>query len=190
MPSLGFYALGSDRARVLEFIFEQPGWTLRDMSSPPGQPIRVFASASDVLSAREVGAKPQQFVLWSPEMGGHVSHERIDFTPAAAAKVGATHRFAVRGWGMIQLYTGFRHGELGLAPSHTSHNSVARAEKWHRTYREMGPPDAWDWAAVRRISSRLNRRIATLARSKAGSRPILPAAHDAVARGLQLLSQG
>lgn len=190
MPNLDFYALGNDHRLFLEFVFLQPGWTLRDMVSPYEQPIRVFTSASDLLNAREVGAKPQHFVLWSPEMGGRVTHRRVNFTLEASAKVGATHRFEASGWGLIQLYTGFVRDGLGLAPSHTNHNSAARAAKWHSTYEEWGRPEDWDWTAVQRISARLNRYIAKVAQSKSGSRPVLPDAHDAVARGMKLLVNG
>jgi len=184
MPNLDFYALGDDYRLIFDFVFQQPGWTLRESGSRVGEPIRVFTSTVELLRARPT-AQHQRFVLWAPEMRGRVTSDRIDFEPETARRLGGTHRFASRGWGLISLSTGLTNAR-GLTNCHTNHNTEKRALKWAPTYPEYEAVDEWDWAAVQRVSSKLNRHIAKIASSKLGSRPVLPAAHDAAVSGVKL----
>jgi hypothetical protein len=110
-------------------------------------------------------------------MGAMWTAERIDFNPS----VGAKFRYDCRGWGLIQLYLGSLKGGL-ISNSHTNHNSETRARNWEPIIRN-GTVGAWDFRAVTRMSSRLNRFIRSRAKAKHGSRPILPKAHEAVTAG-------
>lgn len=184
MPNLDFYALGDDYRLVFDFIFAQPGWNLREMYSRLEQPIRVFTSTAEILAATDPDAKAEHFALWSPQMGAAVEERRIDFDAATVAKYNATHRFEATGWGLIQLYT-TRPTARGLGASHTNHNSEKRAQAWEPVANQAVTP--WDFTEVKRISSRLNRYIARISTDKIGSRPILPAAHEARKNGLALL---
>jgi hypothetical protein len=98
-----------------------------------------------------------------------------------------THRYVAEGWGLISLQLGGL-SKKGLHPSHTNHNSEKRARKWADTYADrMGDPSAWDWDVITRTSARLNRRIRSLGSAKLGSRPVLPAAREALDAGARAL---
>lgn len=178
MPNCDFYALAADCAAVLGFVFEQPGWTLVELASVPDQKLRTFRSTAEVRAAYPVGKRETHFQLHAPEMKGRVIARRINVNPGAVP--GATHRYDAEGWGLIQLYFGaVRDGRLSR--SHTNHNSLRRAQVWEPTVGGARDRVAdWDFAAVTRISSRLNRFIRRLAVAKHGSVAILPAAHLAV----------
>jgi hypothetical protein len=181
MPNCDFYALAQDSARVLEFIFAQPGWVLYELASRPDQTTRVFRSTGAVLEAFRVGEIETHFQLYAPEMRGRVLHTRIDFRPGAVP--GASHRFATEGWGLIQVYFGALKKEGTLTPSHTNHNRHTRANAWAPHTPALGDPDDWDWPAVVRTSGRLVRFIKRISAGKEGSRPVLPSAHAAIAEG-------
>lgn len=183
MPNCDFYAHGEDFPQVLEFVFAQPGWVLHELGSELDRPVRVFRSADALLAASAFGSQSQHFQLHTPELGGVVTHQRVDFRPGAVP--GHTHRFTTEGWGLIQLYFGQVTADSGLTNSHTNHSSELRASKWAHRAAGKGAdhPTLWDWAAVRRTSGRLNRFLRKLAVAKHGSRPVLPAAHAAVERG-------
>jgi hypothetical protein len=114
-------------------------------------------------------------------MRGRVYEKRIVFNLGAVP--GATFRYDARGWGLIQLYfVAQRDGKLKA--SHTNHQSETGARRWEPIF--MDEPDRvddWDWGGVQRTSASLNRFIRATAPSKFGSRPVLPSAHEARARG-------
>ena len=181
MPNCDFYALAEDCRAVLDFIFEQDGWVLHELSSRPDHEVRVFRATADVCSAFSIGKTATHFQLHAPEMGGRAQHRRIVFEPGAVK--GATFRYATDGWGLIQLYFGALRKDGTLTNSHTNHNSEVRAQAWAPTYRNDPSPEEWDWAGVKRVSGRLVRFIRKLGVGKLGSRPILPAAHAAQKNG-------
>ena len=86
------------------------------------------------------------------------------------------HRFESHGLGAIQLYLG-NIQERRLWCSHANHNTEKRARKWVSAEDDPGAIDSWDWTAVTRISSRVNRCIRRLAVARLGTRPILPSAN-------------
>lgn len=184
MPNCDFYALAPDLVGVLDFVFEQPGWELVELSSLPDQELRTFRSAPEVIdgfaSFHDV-SRALHFQLYAATMGGRVASRRITFKPGAVP--GATHRHTSEGWGLIQLYFGqLREGRLSNC--HTNHSSERGARNWESTCAAtMGPVDAWNWKEVTRISSRLNRFLQRTAVAKLHSRPILPAAAQAQSRG-------
>jgi hypothetical protein len=184
MPTCDFYALRNDFLSILDFIFNQPGWVLVEGSSRPDQPLRRFASRSEVDLAIELGVEDAYLALHAPSMRAPIVEQGITFKPGAVP--GAYGRTNAGGWGLIQVYM-ISPRKNQIRPSHTGHNSEARARKWEPIYsHELGAVEAWDWREVERISSRLNRFIRHLAIGKERSRVILPAAAGAVKDGAAL----
>jgi hypothetical protein len=181
VPNCDFYAAGDDTRRVLEFVFSQPGWTLYELASRPDSPLRRFDSVEAVTEAFDLPNTNAYLHLYAQDMGGRVYEKRVVFNPTAVP--GATFRFDSHGWGLLQLYF-VAPRDRKLKASHTNHNSEVRARRWEPTYAdEPDRVDDWDWKAVERTSARLNRFIRGVALSKVGSRPVLPAAHQANAQG-------
>jgi hypothetical protein len=184
MPNCDFYAAGEDFRRILEFVFEQPDWTLVELASIPDQPLRRFDSADAVLDAYDLRTSNALLQLYTPAHGGAIIEQRITFHPGAVGN--AKGRTDSAGWGLIQLcLEREREGRIGL--SHTNHNSEARARSWEPSYaHELGPVSAWNWTEVTRTSRRLNYFIRRSAVSKADSRVILPGAATRVSQGASL----
>jgi len=181
VPNCDFYALKDDVRSVLDFVFSQPGWTLYELASRHDSALRQFSTTEEVLDAFDLAHEDVYLHLYAPEMAGRVYEKRVLFTPNAVPH--ATYRHDSHGWGLIQLYfIGPRNGKLKA--SHTNHNSEARARRWEPTYADE--PDRvndWNWQAVTRTSSRLNRFIRSKGSPQLGSRPILPAAFEANLQG-------
>jgi hypothetical protein len=184
MPNCDFYAAGEDFRGILEFVFAQPGWILVELDSVPDQPLRQFHSADPLMGAYDLASDGALLQLYSPDMGGSIIEQYIDFEPGAVGD--AKGRTDSAGWGLIQLYlSGERDGRIGK--SHTNHNSEARARQWEPIYKnELGPVSAWNWTEVARTSRRLNRHIRGMAVDRSGSRVILAHAAARVARGVDL----
>lgn len=179
MPLCQFYALGSDRDAIVDFVFSQPGWRLLERYSEYDQPLRAFPTRADVVRAFSPSGHAQ-LCLSCDAMGGRVSHRRITLEPGAVP--GATFRYVAEGSGLIQLL--FKPVQRNrLSPSSTDHNSERRARRYAVTADELAEVAAWSWAEVTRVSSKLNRFIRRIAVDKTGSRPILPAAAAAVSSG-------
>lgn len=182
MPNCDFYAMPEDAEELFRFVFSNASWQLLEAYSRCDQPLRTFDTAATALDALERNGRASfGLVLYAPEMGGRVEQRRI--TLNADAVPGATFRYSSEGWGLIHLQLEpARNGRLHA--SHTSHNTEKRARLWESTYPELTAVESWDWRAVSRVSSRLNRFIRSRAPSKSGSRPVLPVAHAAIGRGL------
>src|SRR5687768_17320992 len=127
MPNCDFYALADDCVRVLDFVFEQPGWVLHELASENDSSIRTFDSTHSVLAAFPLCERSLHFQLYSAEMRGAVLHRRITFKPGAVP--GATFRYATEGWGLIQLYLGMRRNDGTLSACHTNHNSDRKSTR-------------------------------------------------------------
>lgn len=179
MPNCDFYAAGDDFRAILDFIFAQPGWLLGERYSVPDQPLRRFHSASEVFEAYDLSDSDAPLFLYTPELGGSITEDRIDFRPGSMGE--AKGRWEANGWGLMQLdLEAFRKGQIGA--SHTNHNSEARARLWE----PGGDIDTWNWPEVTRVSRRLNHHIRRLGVSRSGSRVILPEAAARVAEGAVL----
>jgi hypothetical protein len=97
-------------------------------------------------------------------MGGRWNARRIELNPS----VGARFRYACEGWGLIQLYFGaIKNGQLSSC--HTNHFSAKRAESWEGIVAKRESAHAWDFNAVNRMSSRLNRFVRGRGVAKWGS---------------------
>lgn len=181
MPNCDFFALGGDSSEVLRFVLSQPGWCPYELYSESDAELRRFSVLDALLDSFDLGVESLRFQLWAPEMRGRVGVKRIDYRPGAVP--GASYRYGCERWGLIQLYLDApRDGRLSA--SHTNHNSETRARNWEAHYSDSPDrADDWDWRAVQRISTRLNRFIRSRGVHKLGSRVVLPVAHAAVSSG-------
>ncbi|SEM05979.1 hypothetical protein [Rhodococcus maanshanensis] len=174
MPNLNFYAVDDDWSAVVQAVFDLELFRVFESDSEPGAELREFSEAADVPDSR----RGRSLALFVAGSGPEPLASRIDLLPGAGG--GATFRYTCEGWGLIQLRYGGPWAEE-LRWSHTNHNSAKRAAAWAETLPELGDPAAWDWAAVTRASSRLNRAIRRMAVDKIGSRPVLPHAGGFIA---------
>jgi hypothetical protein len=187
MPNIDFYAAGADFLAVLTYVFKQSACRVFESYSPPGEAIAEFKAIDD-LSARYPigvcrGSGPSVLLQLVPPGASHQFGIRRISSPPELCD-GHTFRYAVEGWGLIQLQLGGI-GPRGLVNSHSNHNTEARARKWSETYPELGPIEIWNWRETTAVLSALNRFIRTkLATYKLGSRLVLPDAAAAFAAGV------
>ena len=189
MPNCDFYATGSDLKQVIEFVFDELECRVYELSSAPDHELREFSSAGEVLSSEGFGvckgtAQSTYLQLWPRNAAGEVTIRKIVLDPKACS--GATFRYQIGGWGLIQLYLGGINNNR-VIHSHTNHNSEKRALSWASTYDDLGAVSAWNWKEVSRASSKLNRYIRKIAVSKISSRPVLSEAHHELQAGKNAL---
>jgi hypothetical protein len=165
-------------------VFDLGVFRVFEAYSRPDSDLREFTTPEEVPDD-PIGRHLMLYVRGSgPEPAAH----RIDLRPGALGD--ATFHYACEGLGLVQLLFGnlFGSNEFGgdeLRWSHTNHNSEKRATKWAQTLPNLDP-SAWDWSAVTRASSKLNRVIRTMAVSKVGAHPVLPQAAQVITQaGLQ-----
>ena len=169
MPNLDFYASGQDHRDILDLVFTSGEFRVFELTSKPDQEIVEFSQADQVFSHYARGESLLLQLLPIQSQGTAVFRRH---SLNAGALGSATFRYACEGWGLIRLYLESPR-QNQLRPSHTNHNSLARALRWAPTYPELGDPTLWQWPEVLRSSRRLLRGISKLAVSKRGSRPIL-----------------
>jgi hypothetical protein len=176
MPNCDFYGVRDDHRELLDWLFAEGTCEVHELASRPGEALRRFVSADDVLSEFDrtrPNGRPLDTVhlqLYVLGAGPPFATRRIEFNPAKV--LGPLFRHDAEGWGLVQLYLAIpANGKL--AASHTNHNTRARALQWSSSYSQLGPVDAWDFERITRFSSRLNRRIKSQARAKSGSRVVL-----------------
>lgn len=173
MPNCDFYAANDDVRLIVEFVLRETSCRIFELNSEPGRKLREFSAFSQLAALRKRGTVwPPLLALWPMAANENVRVRR--FTVATKGRP-RSWREELEGWGLIQLYLGAVRGR-SLSPSHTNHNTAARAAKWRSTYPELGKPSAWDFAAVTRESSRLNRFIRSIAVDRLGRRVVLPGA--------------
>ncbi|MEU7766327.1 hypothetical protein AB0B25_14495 [Nocardia sp. NPDC049190] len=177
MPNLDFYAVDEDWSEVLEVVFEFDLFRVFESYSEPGHELREFSAAVEVPDTW-LG---RRLMLVVAGAGPEPLARRIDFAPDVVSD--APFRYICEGWGLIQLDYGGPFGDQELRWTHTNHNTAKRAAAWAATLPRLGNPAAWDWAAVTKASSRLNRVIRRMAVGKIGSHPVLPHAQQFIAHG-------
>ena len=186
MANLDFYAIGQDIIDTLEFIFTETDCKVFESYSEHGKDLREFKSMSECFTAYNYEfAGSFLLQLWSPSVASKVFFKRIDLDPKKCN--GATFRFRVDGWGLMQLYLG-RAKDQEIEYSHFGHNSESRAKRWEPTYiDELGLVDDWDWQLLKKISGKIQYHIRKrLAVSKVNSRPILAEASKKHLNGYKL----
>jgi hypothetical protein len=190
VPNLDFYAVGADFDAVLDYVFRDCACRVFESYSPPGEEIAEFYSTAEVSARYPIGTCRSSgasvlLQLVPPSATALFSIRRVALSPDVDQR--HTVRYAVAGWGLIQLYLGGE-GPHGLVASHTNHNTESRARRWQDLHRELGSVENWNWPEITRVSSGFNRFIRTkLAVSRIGSRPVLPNASEAISKGAQLV---
>jgi hypothetical protein len=194
VPNCDFYAAPGDFEPILRFVFEGMGCKVFEAYSRFDRDLREFSCWEELVESTELKLgdcshrKPSCFLaLWPLKASDQVRVRRIELNPAAGL---GKHRYELEGWGLIYLRFGGI-AEMELHPSNTNHNSEKRARKWADTHKDtLGDPSAWNWDIVTRTSAKLNRRIHSLATAKIRSRPVLPAAKDALDSGVRAMLNG
>ncbi len=190
MPNCDFYAVKEDFEQiVLPFLFNKMECRVFENYSEFEKELVEFKSVQDLKNGHAVGEckKKQHSVclqLWPVKASSKVSFKKINLDPRRCK--GKKYRYAIEGWGLIQLYLGGL-SELGIVASRTNHNSEKRANAWSRQYPELGKPGDWNWKEVTKVSNELNKHIRKCAVSKMKGRPVLPTAFGCTERGIQLL---
>lgn len=185
MPSLSFYAYGDDHGVVLDAVFDLGIFRVFEYISRPDSEVQEFA-APDEVPVDPYGSR--HLFLYPIGSGPEPATRRINLHPGALGD--ATFRYEREGWGLIRLMLSSLNGPNVLQWSSTAHNSEKRATKWAESVPHLGirlgDPTAWDWPAVTRASSRLNRVIQKRAVRKIGTYPVLPQAGQIITQnGLQ-----
>jgi hypothetical protein len=185
MPHCAFYAGGDDYRLIVDFVLTKTSCRIfegRSLQNAPLLEFRSFAALEVLRRARGARAWPGSLSLWPIAANGAV---RIRGEQYAANEKHPAWRFEqLEGWGVVQLMlTSPRKG--CLSPSWTNHNSDRRASNWAATYPDMPGPDAWDFKAVNRESSRINRFIKKLSVGRRGTRFVLPGAQQLFDAGIE-----
>ena len=186
MPNCDFYAVGNDLINVLEFTFTNLDCRVFELSSDNDKQLCEFKSIEELKEKYEIGKCKSRtcsinLQLWPVNASQDVIVTKVDLNPKYCN--GATFRYQINGWGLIQLYIGGI-SKLGVVHSHTNHNTEKRANKLASTHDEvMGAPSNWDWKEVARVSNKLNRYINKCSVSKINSRPVLQEAAASIKGG-------
>jgi hypothetical protein len=194
--SLTFFALREDLLSVLEFLVAETGARAFEAYSAFDRELRDFDSVEAIdrtfrLGVDEHGTGSEPFLqLWWPEVCPAPRIERITLKPGAVP--GHSFRHTARGWGLAQLQCGgeYSRGEPTITASHFGHFSEAGARQ--KGYEESGSDAAVDWAALQRVSQRVQRRLRTqLAGGRVPRRgPVLHAAAAKARAGWTLKEHG
>ncbi len=183
MASLDFYAIEQDISDVLEFVLTETDCKIFESYSEYDKELREFKSISEVIGAYDSKSVGTFLLdLWSPSVSSKVVIKKIVLDPRKCN--GATHRFTIEGWGLMQLYFG-RIQNDEIEHSHYGHNSEKRARNWESTYLdELGSVNDWNWELLKKISGKIQYHIRKrLAVSKVSSRPILKTAFEKHSKG-------
>ncbi len=145
-------------------------------------PLRRFTSAPEIMEEFKrtyTNGLPWHSVhlaLYVSDAGPMPVPRRIDIRPESQASCGFRYRYAMEGFGLVQLDLSVpRDNRRFLDNSHTNHYSQKRAEE-SAAHNAIGSLDEWDFKRITSFSSRLNREIRKRAVAKLGSRPVLPGA--------------
>jgi hypothetical protein len=182
-----FYADQTDKANILDFIFNETDLQVFDLSSPYGQNISQYKSSKEVIAKFDLINEDKfavTFQLWTPRHKGEPVFRKVDLDPKRCS--GHTFRYSTEGWGLIQLYFGGVKNNI-LLLSHIGHFSEKDAAKWEGTNNFNGHIKAWDWKEVQATSKQLKQYIhSKLTVEKFGSTDVLPGATNLYGQGIEL----
>lgn len=88
-----------------------------------------------------------------PEWGGVVRKRKILLDPKRCD--GATYRYTMEGWGLIQFQMNLTDPEL--VSCRFAVNSEKRANNWASVAPELGAPSLWNWSLIEKNIRRLIR---------------------------------
>jgi hypothetical protein len=153
----------SEFPRLLEAAFEETDVAIYSAYSEFGQSIEKFDCSDAAVSHYKAhlanGRLFFHYLVHYRDCGGHIDEQRISLNPKRCK--GHTFRYAIRGWGLIQLQADLKEG--GMADCRVAVNSEKRAWAWSSQYSDLRSPDLWDWPSVGRHARRLNNRLRGLA---------------------------
>jgi hypothetical protein len=109
----------------------------------------------DAYIAEEIaqGRTYVHLVLHYPDTKGSIRKKRIDLRPEACN--GATLRYSMEGWGLIQFQLDYKASPK--VKCRFAVNTEKRANAWAQTIPRLGDPVLWDWTAVEKHARRLIR---------------------------------
>ena len=117
--------------------------------------VKLLTKAELVQYIERKAKDKKEFVnllLHYPETGGLVYKRKIDLIPESCN--GATARYRVEGWGLIQAQLEF---DKETIKCRFAVNSEKRALAWAEAMQELGAPDKWQWKVVESNARRLIR---------------------------------
>ena len=182
--SYDFFADGSDKIELLNYIFQETDLQIFDSYSPFDQEIRSYQKTEEIISNFDLESGGQfavTFQIWSPNFQGKVNFKKIELDQKRVK--GYKFRYATEGWGLIQLYFGGLQNNI-LYHSHIGHQSEKRASAWENTNPTMGKAIEWDWKEIASTSRKLKYHIHNkMAVRKIGANGILKGAQKLSEQG-------
>ncbi len=144
--------------KIVEAIYEgNPG--VSEAYSALERDIRSFPtkeSLTDFISeklADETKLKTIYCFVYYPGASGVIRKKRIELNPTKCD--GATHRYTMEGWGLIQFQLNISDREA--VTCRFAVNSAKRANNWAGVYPELGSPALWNWPMIEKNIRRLIR---------------------------------
>jgi len=181
---------------VLEFLFDSTDVRVFESYAECGQELREFSSMADLQSTFPIGCDPAGnssdalLQLYSPSAYDKYWIRHIDLIPKKCA--GHTFRFAIEGYGLIQLYLGGVHENCSLA-SHRKVQPRRCVTTSHLGYLGEKRAVAWDiaegvnWPSLSKTFNKIQYHVRSrLAVARVPGRPVLAQAFDKAREGYPL----
>lgn len=156
-----FYVNNKQLHEFLEFIWECGHPQIYQSYSDYDNKILQFKNMDslikhlrDKIESKKVN---ESLCIHYPKTNGYLKKEKIKLKPRYCQ--GHTFRYAIGGWGAINLHINFKQVDLKGIECMISCNTQKRAEKWFDTYKKLKNPKRWDWKEVDSISRKLRRFI-------------------------------
>lgn len=140
----------------IDAIFSKGKVTVYETYSNYDSELRIFKNTTDILDyiaeLQSASGKSGLLSLHYADTKGVVELKKIKLNPEKVQ--GATFRYTVNGWGLINLHI---KAENNSFICYLGVNSEKRADKWKTFYPEMKEPSLWDWKVVSSHHRRLQR---------------------------------
>ncbi|EMO41188.1 hypothetical protein LEP1GSC186_3011 [Leptospira noguchii serovar Autumnalis str. ZUN142] len=165
MPSCSWYGTLKDHIEILNYLFQKKNCSIYESYSDFEKPIRIFSNVEEII--QEFQSNTIFLNIYVQGSGPKFKARKILLDPKKCN--GAKYRFSSDGWGMIQLHlsTNIRNR---LCSSYTNHNTLKRAEKWEKFYKDLDSPSQWNFDSVIQFSNQFIRKIKSQTYAKIGSR--------------------
>jgi hypothetical protein len=187
VADLQFFATRSDHQGIFDFVTTLEGVRIFETYSRFGQELREFRSFDELTKAYDVGADKHGhgisvgLTLWWPDVDPNFQIRRIVLDPESCQ--GHTVRWVAESSAGIVLQLGGIHEQI-VTVSRFAHLLEAGARRW-------GKSERVDWAAVTKLSSKIQYHIRTrLAVTRADRYLVLAEAYSYVCRGYELRNGG
>ena len=181
MTQRSFFARGDDLKAVMSFVFDQREITVYEGYSRYDTELRVFRSVEDLGAAYDLsGTSSVLLRLWSHAVSKPPNIQRFELKMP-----GYSFRHVVEDMGLMQIDVP-KQDEDDLRYATFSHWNEPGARE------RFGPAaDAYDWAALRKVSGRIQRHIFNrLASAKLFNCAILKDAYASLAQGKRIFCHG